>query len=55
VFCNALLTRRLTELLSQAGLQVVRHRVVPPNDGGLSLGQAAIASERSRLATGKGR
>lgn len=44
VFCNAWLTQRLTRLLSQAGLSVLRHRVVPPNDGGISLGQAAIAA-----------
>ncbi len=43
VFCNALLTRRLTELLSDAGLTVLRHQQVPPNDGGISFGQAAVA------------
>jgi hydrogenase maturation protein HypF len=47
VFCNAWLTQRMSQLLSQAGLKVLRHRVVPPNDGGLSLGQAAIAMRRS--------
>ncbi len=46
VFCNARLTRRLDELLGAAGLQVLRHRAVPPNDGGLSLGQAAVACAR---------
>jgi hydrogenase maturation protein HypF len=46
VFCNAWLTQRMSELLSQAGLRVLRHRVVPPNDGGLSLGQAAIACRK---------
>lgn len=46
VFCNAWLTRRLTELLVSAGLEVLRHRLVPPNDGGLSLGQAAVAAAR---------
>lgn len=46
VFCNAWLTRRLGELLQAAGLTVLRHRITPPNDGGLSLGQAAIASAR---------
>ena len=43
VFCNALLTRRLTELLSDAGLTVLRHQKVPPNDGGISFGQAGVA------------
>jgi hydrogenase maturation protein HypF len=46
VFCNALLTTRLTGLLSHRGVDVLRHEVVPPNDGGLSLGQAAVASAR---------
>ena len=44
VFCNALLTRRLTELLEARGLRVLRQRIVPPNDGGISLGQAAVGS-----------
>lgn len=51
VFCNALLTRRLTELLSDAGLTVLRHQKVPPNDGGISFGQAAVA--RGKLETRK--
>ena len=46
VFCNQRLTERLSALLESAGLEVLRHRVVPPNDGGLALGQAAIASAR---------
>ena len=46
VFCNELLTRRLTDRLASQGLEVLRHRVVPPNDGGISYGQAAIAAVR---------
>ena len=46
VFCNQILTQRLTGLLKQHGLQVLRHRLVPPNDGGLALGQAAVAAAR---------
>ncbi|MFT3785720.1 MAG: carbamoyltransferase HypF [Tepidisphaeraceae bacterium] len=42
-FCNALLTCRLTTLLEARGLRVLKHQRVPPNDGGLALGQAAIA------------
>ncbi len=46
VFCNQRLTEQLTTLLQRRGLRVLRHHVVPPNDGGLSLGQAAIAAAR---------
>ncbi len=46
VFCNERLTRRLSELLDSAGLTVLRHERVPPNDGGLALGQAAVAMAR---------
>jgi len=43
VFCNERLTQQLTNLLTQQGLTVLRHQRVPANDGGLVLGQAAIA------------
>lgn len=46
VFCNELLTRLLSERIEGKGLRVLRHSVVPPNDGGLSLGQAAVAAAR---------
>ena len=46
VFCNALLTHRLEDRLGQRGLKVYRHEQVPPNDGGLALGQAAVALAR---------
>jgi hydrogenase maturation protein HypF len=42
-FQNALLTQRLLEGLGAAEFEVVTHRLVPPNDGGLSLGQAVVA------------
>jgi len=42
-FQNALLTRRLLDGLQSAGFEVFTHRLVPPNDGGLSLGQAVVA------------
>lgn len=43
VFQNRYLTELTAKLLRQAGFDVLLHRQVPPNDGGLSLGQAAIA------------
>lgn len=48
VWQNITLLGRTLSLLQQAGLRVYIHRAVPPNDGGLSLGQAAIAAQRLR-------
>lgn len=44
VFMNELLTRQLVKRLRQGGFQTYLHREVPPNDGGLCLGQLAIAA-----------
>ena len=44
VFCNAILTFRLQQLLEQQGMRVLRHQQIPPNDGGIAFGQAAIAA-----------
>jgi hydrogenase maturation protein HypF len=44
VFQNRLLLRLTTAALKREGFEVITHRLVPPNDGGLSLGQAVIAN-----------
>jgi hydrogenase maturation protein HypF len=44
VFQNPVLLRDVHSLLSENGLRVWTNSAVPPNDGGLSLGQAAIAA-----------
>ncbi|MDB5307169.1 MAG: hypF [Gemmataceae bacterium] len=46
VFLNALLTSEVCMRLGRDGFRVYRHRLVPPNDGGLSLGQLAVAAAR---------
>jgi hydrogenase maturation protein HypF len=45
-FQNRMLVERSADGLGQAGFEVLLHRVVPPNDGGISLGQIAVASAR---------
>ncbi len=46
VFQNKVLLEQVTMRLEQAGFNVLTHRLVPSNDGGLALGQAAIAAAR---------
>jgi len=45
-FQNRLLTERAARRLREAGFEVLLHRQVPPNDGGISLGQVAVAATR---------
>lgn len=48
-FQNALLLRLARRRLARAGFTVYTHRQVPPNDGGLSLGQAVVAAKRGQM------
>ena len=50
VFQNALLLGLARREMEERHLRVLTHRVVPPNDGGLALGQAAIAGYRATTA-----
>lgn len=46
-FQNRLLLSLVRRRLEEAGFEVYSHSLVPPNDGGLSLGQAVIAARIS--------
>lgn len=48
VFQNNFLFTRLVKKLKLQGFTVYSHKKVPSNDGGISLGQAVIANERSK-------
>jgi hydrogenase maturation protein HypF len=50
VFANRILLQGLRKSLTQSGYEVLTHRIVPCNDGGLALGQATIAvAQRANL------
>jgi len=46
VFQNRLLTELSLARLERAGFKVLTHALVPPNDGGIALGQAVVAASR---------
>jgi hydrogenase maturation protein HypF len=48
VFQNALMLRKLRRRLEGLGFEVLIHTLAPPNDGGISLGQVAVAAARLR-------
>jgi hydrogenase maturation protein HypF len=51
VMQNAVLLEQLSQRLAACGLLVLTHRQVPANDGGIALGQAAIAAARALAST----
>jgi hydrogenase maturation protein HypF len=51
VFMNVLLTSETASRLTSEGFAVFCHTLVPPNDGGLSLGQLAIVAARDAART----
>ncbi|MFD5398399.1 carbamoyltransferase HypF [Streptomyces sp. NPDC127097] len=50
VFANTLLAETTARLLREDGFTVLRHRRVPPNDGGLALGQIVVAARTAGAA-----
>lgn len=46
VFQNTLLLRLTQKTLENDGFRILRHSLIPPNDGGLAVGQALFAMQR---------
>ena len=46
VFQNTLLLRLTQQGLEKEGFRVLRHSLIPPNDGGISVGQALFAMQK---------
>lgn len=49
VFQNVLLLSLTSQALTQNGFEVLVHRAVPPNDGGVALGQAIIGAKQIQM------
>jgi hydrogenase maturation protein HypF len=47
VFQNDILSTGLGATLARHHFEVFSHRLVPPNDGGIALGQAVVAAARA--------
>jgi len=45
-FANRILTAGLTRALEADGFEILRHHLIPCNDGGIALGQAVVAAAR---------
>lgn len=50
VFQNAFVFTKTRARLERMGFEVLSHRLLPPNDGGISLGQVAVAAARAARA-----
>jgi len=55
VFQNSLLTEHTVRLLKEKGFNVYLNRAVPPNDGGVSLGQAYLGNNYLKFNYGFGK
>ena len=49
-FQNKYLLEGTEEILKESGFEVYSHHLVPTNDGGISLGQLAVAAKRRQMA-----
>ena len=48
-FQNTLISNRVADTLKNEGRRVIQHSAVPPNDGGIALGQLAVGLSLHRL------